>query len=72
MGPDDFPEILSGTFRLGFESSERRGGALSIELRFERGHHALLSHLTSGLDPDPGLECLTLIGVYRDGAVHVL
>ena len=36
-----------------------------------RDTHAFLGHIVSRVDPDLGLERLTLLGVDRDGTVHV-
>ena len=32
----------------------------------------MLGHFASGVDPVPGIEPLTLLGVDRDGTVHLL
>ena len=46
--------------------------ALSAEIRSERGSHAVLGHLDSRVDPAPGMESLTLLGIDPDGMVHLL
>ena len=64
--------ISSGLCWIGFVSHMSRWGALSSELRPRQVLHAFISHLASGVDLELGLERVALIGVYRDGMVHVV
>ena len=66
--PENLVEALTGQFLAVWEE----GGALSMKRRTVWGVHSLLGHLTSGVDPVPGLERLTLLGGNQDGAVHLL
>ena len=45
---------------------------LSTELRSRLGIHGLMGHIASGVDPALGMERLGLLGVDRDGIVHLL
>ena len=66
--PDDLVGALEDRFRVTVEE----GGYLSSEILTGRGLHAFLGHLASGVEPYPGLERLYLLGVDREGTVHVL
>ena len=52
--------------------TREEGGPLSAELNSGRGLHDFLGHLAYRVDPAAGLEHLTLLGVDRDGTVHIL
>ena len=67
------PGNLSGALLDRFQVTwEDGGGVLSSELYAGRGLHAFLGHLVSAVDPVPGLECLSLMGVERDRIGHLL
>ena len=66
------PDELVGALLDQFLVTEEEGGVLLSELRSGRGLHAFSWHLSSGVDPAPGLERLTLLGVDRYGMVHIL
>ena len=57
--PDKIIRDLSAQFRV---IREEDIGFFS-ELRSGRGIHALLGNLASGVEPSPGLERLSLVGV---------
>ena len=43
-----------------------------MDLNSGRGIHAFFGHLTSGVEPVPGMECLTLMRFDQYGTVHLL
>ena len=63
--PDDIVGALSAWFWV----IQEEGGPLSTELRSRLGLHAFLGHLTSRVDPSPGMERLVLLGFDQDGTV---
>ena len=48
------------------------GAALTPEKRSGCGIHSLLAQMASGVDPVPGLERLTVVGVDPDRRVHLM
>ena len=48
------------------------GTACTPEERTGRVLHGFLSHLALGEVPVPGLEKVTIVGVDRDGRVHIM
>ena len=47
-------------------------GALSNDKRAGWSLHSFLSHLVLGVNPAPGLDQLSLLGVNQEGTVHLL
>ena len=72
IGTGRLPNNLVRALSARFIVTREDGGLLSSYLSSGQGIHAFLGHLTSRVDPDPGLDLLALIGVDRDGTVHVL
>ena len=66
--PDELVDALLAWFRVTWDD----GGLLSAEIRSGRGLHALLRHITSGVEPVSGLERLALLGIYPDVTVHIM
>ena len=66
------PDNLVRAFSDQFWVTRGEGGPLSAERRYGRVIHALLGNQAYRLEPSPGMEHLTLLGVNRDGTVYVL
>ena len=66
--PDKLVRALSAWFKVTWKD----GGPLLSKIRSGRGLHALIRHLASRVDPIPGLNHPTLLGVNPDGTVHIL
>ena len=72
LGTGRNPDDLVGALLDRFQATWEDDGGLSLELRTWRGLHAFLRHITSGVDPVPGMERLTLLGVDRDDTMDLL
>ena len=66
------PDNLVGALLARFRVTGEEGGGLYSEIRSGIGIYTLLWNLDSKVDPAPGMEHLALLGVDRDGRVHVL
>ena len=53
------------------QTVRKDGAALSEEKRLGRGIRSFLAQLASGMDPAPGLERVTLVGVDPYRMVHL-
>ena len=55
-----------------FQFNREDGGMFFLDLRDGRDLHACIVNLACGVDPFPGLECLTLMGSTFVGMVHLM
>ena len=72
LGDSPLPKEFVGIFSDRFQFLGEDGKALSTERRSGRTIQTFLGHLASYLDPVLGVKRLKLMGVNKDGTVHLL
>ena len=72
LGTESIPAELAVILAEHSRTVHKDGSACMPEERRGRGLHASLSHIVLGEVPVPGLECVTLISVNKDGRVHLM
>ena len=72
LGAVCLPDLLVETLSGRFQTVKEDDGPMSTEWRTIRGLHPFLSHFAPRVDPVPRFAGLTLLGIDRDGTVHIL
>ena len=72
LGTGAIPAKLSAILAAHSQTVSKDGAALTAEKRSGQGIHSFLVQLESGVDPVPGLDRVTVVGVDPDGRVHLM
>ena len=72
LGTGEIPDKLSAILTTHSQTVREDGTDLMPKKRLGRRIHSFLAQLASGVDPLPGLERVTVVGVNPYGRVHLM